>query len=146
MAEWIPLFLDVKQNPEFKAYEEEMRSGKKGRRARRTAENVAWAQVADLYLMLGMTKDGRIDMKSTGSRLLAEECMRESGAELEAIFGRMASCGVINGELWESGRVVTTTVAVQLAERRKKYKDRSAAANEAKRRKARASAQDEPTR
>ena len=140
MAEWIQLYFSVDKNVEFREYEESLRGGKKGRRARRTAEDVAFAQVVRLYLALGNTKDGRIDMNSTGSRLLAEECMRESGDDLESIFDRMATCGVINRELWFGRRVVTSTNAVLQAERRQKNKDRSEAANEAKRRKASASA------
>ena len=74
--------------------------------------------------------------ETNGDRLLAEDCMREEGDDLLAIFDRMASHGVINRELWASMNVVTTTNAVAQAEARQRSKDKSERANEAKRRKA----------
>lgn len=136
MANWIKLYFDVDRNTEYRAYEDSLREGKRGRRARRSAEDTALAQVVRLYIMLGQTKGGRIDMRSTGDRLLAEDCMREEGDDLLAIFDRMASHGVINRELWASMNVVTTTNAVAQAEARQRSKDKSERANEAKRRKA----------
>ena len=133
---WIQLFFVVDDNSEFMEFEESMRAGKKGHRARRTAEDVAFARVVRLYLLLGRTDYGRIDMKSTGDRLLAEKVMRESGDDLMTLFDQMSSCGVINRDLWESLKVVETTNAVKQAERRRGRMDKSAAANEAKRRKA----------
>ena len=135
MADWIKLYFAVDRNAEFRAFEEAMREGKRGRRARRTAEDVAFAQVVRLYVMLGQTKGGRIDMRSTGDRLLAEDCMREEGDELLAVFDRMTDNGVINRELWASLNVVTTSNAVAQAEARQRSKDKSDKANEAKRRK-----------
>lgn len=136
MADWIKLYFDVDRNTEYRAFEDSLREGKRGRRARRSAEDTALAQVVRLYIMLGQTKGGRIDMRSTGDRLLAEDCMREEGDDLLAIFDRMASHGVINRELWASLNVVTTTNAVAQAEARQRSKDKSERANEAKRRKA----------
>lgn len=136
MADWIKLYFAVDRNAEYRAYEDSLREGKRGRRARRSAEDTALAQVVRLYIMLGQTKGGRIDMRSTGDRLLAEDCMREEGDDLLAIFDRMASHGVINRELWASLNVVTTTNAVAQAEARQRSKDKSERANEAKRRKA----------
>lgn len=136
MADWIKLYFDVDRNTEYRAFEDSLREGKRGRRARRSAEDTALAQVVRLYIMLGQTKGGRIDMRSTGDRLLAEDCMREEGDDLLAIFDRMASHGVINRELWASMNVVTTTNAVAQAEARQRSKDKSERANEAKRRKA----------
>lgn len=136
MADWIKLYFDFNGKTEYRAYEDSLREGKRGRRARRSAEDTALAQVVRLYIMLGKTKGGRIDMRSTGDRLLAEDCMREEGDDLLAIFDRMASHGVINRELWASMNVVTTTNAVAQAEARQRSKDKSERANEAKRRKA----------
>ena len=136
MADWIKLYFAVDRNAEFRAFEDSMREGKRGKRARRTAEDVAFAQVVRLYIMLGQTKGGRIDMRSTGDRLLAEDCMREEGDELLAMFDRMAVNGVINRDLWASLNVVTTGNAVAQAEARQRSKDKSAKANEAKRHRA----------
>ena len=135
-ASWIKLNFDVDKNSEYRAFEESMRDGKKGRKQRRAAEDAAFAQVVRLYLLLGQTKDGRIDMKDTGSRLLAEDVMRERGDDLYLVFDRMASAGVISYELWAKLNVVTTTNAVEQAELRRFYKERSRAGNDAKREKA----------
>ena len=136
MANWIKLFPDVDRNREYKAYEDSMREGKKGARRKRDAEDIAFARVVRLYLLLGQTKDGRIDMKEKGDRLLAEEFMRESGDELYTILDAMAVHGIISRDLWAALNVVTTSGAVEQAELRQFYKDRSRAGNDAKRRKA----------
>lgn len=133
MAEWIKLYQNVDKNREFRAFEEAMREGRKAKRQRRNAEDIAFAQVVRLYLLLGQTKLGRIDIRETGDRLLAEDVMREEGDELLLIFDRMAKHGVINRDLWQSSNVVTTTNAAEQAEMRARYKDRSVAGNEAKR-------------
>lgn len=135
MADWIKLYLNVDANPEFRAFEESLRSGKRGRAARRTAEDVALAQVTRLYLLLGQTKYGRIDMLDTGERLLAEDVMREEGDALLMLFDRMAAVGVIDREMWTSANVVTTTNAVEQADGRRRSEERSRTANDAKRRK-----------
>lgn len=136
MANWIKLYLDVDRNIEFREFEESMREGKKSRKQKRIAEDMAFAQVIRLYVLLGQTNDGRLEIRKTGDRLLAEDVMRESGDDLILIFDRMAAHGVINRDLWAMSNVVTTTNAVEQAERRQFYKDRSKAANEAKREKA----------
>ena len=136
MADWIKLYFDVDRNPEYRAYEESMRQDKKCRRARRAAEDTAFAQVTRLYLLLGQTKEGRIDVNRTGDRLLAEDVMREEGDELLGMFDLMADHGVINKELWTGMGVVTTTNAVEQAASRRRSKERSDKANEAKKRKA----------
>lgn len=135
-ASWIKLFFDVDKNPSYRAFEEAMREGKKSRKQRRLAEDVAFAQVVRLYLLLGQTKDGRIEIKDTGSRLLAEDVMRERGEDLFELFNLMAKHGVINYEYWAKCNVVTTTNAVEQAELRQFYKDRSRMGNNAKRDKA----------
>lgn len=132
MANWIKLFLDVADNPEFMEFEDAMREGKRGRKQMRTAEDVAFAQVVRLYLLLGQTKDGRVDYRKTGDRLLAERIMRESGDDLILVFDRMAAHGVISRELWTSMNVVTTTNAVEQAKQRKVFKERSEKAAEAR--------------
>ena len=136
MANWIKLFLDVDKNSEFRAFEDSMRQGKRGKRRKRDAEDIAFAQTIRLYLLLGQTKDGRIQIRETGDRLLAEDVMREEGDDLLLIFDRMAAHGVINREMWTGFNVVTTSNAVEQAELRQFYKDRSKAGNDAKRDKA----------
>lgn len=133
MANWIKLFLDVDKNIEFRAYEDAMRQGKKGRKQKRIAEDVAFAQVIRAYMLLGQTKTGCLDMRETGDRLLAEDVMREEGDDLLLIFDRMAKHGIINYERWAQMSMVTTTNAVEQAELRQFYKDRSRAGNNAKR-------------
>ncbi|MBQ9001111.1 MAG: hypothetical protein IJ087_04580 [Eggerthellaceae bacterium] len=149
MANWIKLFLDVDKNSDYRAFEEAMRQGKKGRKQRRIAEDVAFAQVVRLYLLLGQTKEGRLDIRDTGDRLLAEDVMREQGDELYFIFDRMAMHGVINRDFWSLKNIVTTANAVEQAELRQFYKDRSRAGNNAKRDKAKkggAESKGEPSR
>lgn len=136
MADWIKLYFDVNRTTNYRAFEDSIREGKRGRRARRSAEDTALAQVVRLKMMLGETEDGRVDMRSTGDRLLAEDCMREEGDDLLAIFDRMASHGVIDRELWASLNVVTNADAVEQAAARQRSKEKSKKANEAKRRKA----------
>lgn len=136
MANWIKLYLDVDKNSEYRAFEESMREGKKGRKARRAAEDMAFSQVVRLYLLLGQTKEGKIDYTDTGDRLLAEDVMRETGDDLLLIFDRMAMHGVIRRDIWASQNVVTTTNAVAQAETRQRNKARSWNANQAKREKA----------
>ena len=132
MSNWIKLTPDFERKSEYRSFEESMREGKKGRRARRSAEDTAYAQVVRLYLMLGQTSDGRIDFKKTGDRLIAEDCMRESGDELLCMFDRMAQHGVINRELWAGLSVISTTDAVKQAESRQRRKESSDKANAAK--------------
>lgn len=132
MANWIKLFLDVADNSEFMEFEDAMREGKKGRKQKRIAEDVAFSQVIRLYILLGQTKEGRIDYRKTGDRLLAERAMRESGDDLILIFDRMAVHGVINRDAWTAFNVVTTSNAEAQANMRQKYKDRSENANAAK--------------
>lgn len=136
MANWIKLYLDADKNSEYRAFEESMRSGKRGAKAKRAAEDAAFAQTIRLYMLLGQTKDGKINYKDVGERLLAEDIMRESGDDLLGIFDRMATFGVINRELWAGDNVVTTANAVEQANVRRFYKDRSFNANQAKREKA----------
>ena len=125
MANWIKLYLDVQDNPEFMEFEDSSRSGKRSKRQRRTAEDVAFAQVVRLYMMLGQTKDGRIDYRKTGDRLLAERVMRESGDELVLIFDRMANHGVIDRDAWAAFNVVTTSNAEEQARQRQAFKERA---------------------
>ena len=132
MANWIKLFLDVADNSEFMEFEDAMREGKKSRRQRRIAEDTAFAQVIRLYLLLGQTKDGRIDYRKTGDRLLAERIMRESGDELILVFDRMAAHGVIDRDAWAAFNVVTTSNAEAQAKQRQRFKERSENANAAK--------------
>ena len=135
-ASWIKLYFDVDKNKEYRAFEESMREGKKSRKQRRIAEDIAFSQVVRLYLLLGQTEDGKIDMTDTGSRLLAEDVMREQGDDLFLMFDRMAQNQVINYEFWAKRNIVTTTNAVEQADLRRFYKDRSRAGNDAKREKA----------
>lgn len=135
VADWIKLYQNVDKNPEFRAYEEAMRQGKKGVK-RRQAEDTAFAQVIRLYLLLGQTKDGRIRYKDVGDRLLAEDVMREEGDDLVLIFDRMAVHGVIGYDEWTGDNIVTTSNAKEQADMRSNYKARSWNANQAKREKA----------
>lgn len=144
MASWIKLYLNVDKNAEFREFEEAMREGRKGQRQKRIAEDIAFAQVIRLYILLGQTSDGRLEFRKTGDRLLAEDVMRESGDELILIFDRMAAHGVIDRDLWATRNVVTTSNAIEQAERRRFYKDRSKAANKAKREKATKDQESEP--
>lgn len=132
MADWIKLFLDVADNSDFMEFEDAMREGKKSRKQKRIAEDIAFAQVIRLYLLLGQTKEGCIDYRKTGDRLLAERVMRESGDDLILIFDRMAVHGVIDHDAWAAFNIVKTSNAEAQAQMRQKYKDRSRNANAAK--------------
>lgn len=136
MANWIKLFLDVADNSEFMEFEDAMREGKKSHKQKRIAEDIAFAQVVRLYLLLGQTKEGKINYRKTGDRLLAERVMRESGDDLILIFDRMAAHGVINYDFWTKANVITTTNAIEQANQRQVYKDRSEKGAEARRAKA----------
>lgn len=125
MSSWIKLYLDVADNSEFMEFEDAARSAKKGRRQRRIAEDTAFAQVVRLYMLLGQTKEGRIDYRKTGDRLLAERVMRESGDDLLLIFDRMAEHGVIDRESWAAFNVVRTTNAEEQAKQRRSFKERA---------------------
>lgn len=136
MANWIKLFLNVEKNKEYFNYKESMRRGRRGRRKIRDAEDVAFARVIRLYMLLGQTKDGHLEYRVAFDRKLAEDVMHEKGDELLAIFDQMAEHGVINRELWAAANVVTTTNAIEQAKGRQRALERSRNANEKKRSKA----------
>ena len=137
-GKWIKLFLDVDKGRDYRGFEESLREGKKSRKQRRQAEDTAFSQVIRLYIMLGQTENGSIDMKNVGDRLLAEDVMRESGDDLLTLFDRMAMHNVIDYDAWATMNVVSTPNAREQAELRQGLRDRSKAGNDAKREKARA--------
>jgi len=132
LADWIKLYLNVTENSEYMEFEHAMCEGKKSRKQKRIAEDTAFSQVIRLYLLLGQTKEGRIDYRKIGDRLLAERVMRETDDDLILIFDRMAAHGVINYDAWAAFNVVTTSNAEAQARMRTRYKERSENANAAK--------------
>lgn len=129
---WIKLYHQLFDRSKFFAYTASLSEGKRTRAQKRAAEDKALANVVRLYLALGVTDDGRIDYHDIGQRMILQKWMAMEGDELLLTLDRMASCSIINRELWGASNVVTTTNAVEQSGLRTGYADKSRNANDKK--------------
>ena len=91
----------------------------KVRNFRRDGGKAALVDLVQLYILMSRNK-GRVDLNDYGQRADALDTLGMKEPRMMNFLGLAADCGIIDKELWESLRVVTSNRAVKDAESRRK--------------------------
>lgn len=91
----------------------------KVRNFRREGGKAALVDLVQLYILMSRNK-GRVDLGDPGQREDAADTLGMKEPRMMNFLGLAADCGIIDKQLYESCRVVTSARAVRDAESRRK--------------------------
>lgn len=129
---WIKLYHEFTESEKFGDYVCAVCQGKKGKAARRAAEDAAFANAVRLYLTLGRSDGGSIDCRRPGGLRMLARGLELDEEEAERVLGQMAEFGIIDTDAWQAFRTVKTTNSMEQGEMRQSFKERSANASGSK--------------
>lgn len=83
----------------------------------------ALVDVVQLFILMQQYPDGLVDMNAERNVANAELIIGKKGRKLSEFLDRAAGCGLIDAELWDSFRHVTSNRAAKDAMRRTRQRD-----------------------